>query len=180
MRRRDLDILTFPTAIWLLILDPQVRDMDLVVEVGQVVVLGPARDFFRRPIGMSVIVVAVAIALVQPRLVFALQLVVQDDSPDACATLLKALCFAFVGAIDLGVVFELPLAFEIRIERLLMVLVAVTVALEKAPPLVSQDDRLIAVTGHAYGLDQRLLAKMPQVSGTGVGRSIVVVSEVAT
>ncbi len=153
MRRRDLDILTFPTAIWLLIFDPKVRDMDLVVEVRQVVRLGPARDFFRRSIEVSVVIVAAAIALVQPRLVFALQLVVEEDSPDACAALLEALRFAFIRARDLDVVFELALAFQARVERLLVVVITVTVTLQKALSVLREHNRVVAITRHTDRLD---------------------------
>ena len=46
---------------------------------------------------LSVAVVAVPIALVQPLLVLTLELVVEDDVIDARAALLQALCFAFEG-----------------------------------------------------------------------------------
>jgi hypothetical protein len=39
---------------------------------------------------------------------------------------------------------------------------------------------VIAVTGHAHRLDQALLAKMPEVPGARVGRSVVVVPKVTT
>src|SRR5207237_8543580 len=53
------------------------------------------------PIGMSVVVVAVPIALVQPPLVLACEFVVEDDAINFRAALVQAVNFAFVGAVDL-------------------------------------------------------------------------------
>src|SRR6266446_6263946 len=65
---------------------------------------------------MAVVVVAVAITLVEPLLVVAHELVVQNDALDSRAALLQTLRLAFERAIDLNVVFELPLAFDARVE----------------------------------------------------------------
>ena len=96
------------------------------------------------------------------------------------AALEQACLCLLVGAIDLDVVFEFPLAFEARVERLVVLVVAVSVALQKAAAILRQDDRVVAIARHADGLDQPLFAEMPQVARARIGRSIVVVSEVTT
>jgi hypothetical protein len=154
--------------------------VDLVIEVRQVVFVRPLANLLRGTIGMAVVVVAVPIALVKPRLVLMLELVVEDHPLDARAALLEAFCFTFVGVIDLDVVFQFPLAFETRIERLPVLVVMVTVGFQKVPAFLRQHDRVVAVTRHTCGLDEPLLPKVAQVSGARVSQSIIVVSEVTT
>jgi hypothetical protein len=77
VNRRDLDVLVIPPAVELLVFDPQVGKMDLVIEVGEVVVVCPCLDLVRLAIGPAIRVVAVPIPLVQPLLVLALELVVE-------------------------------------------------------------------------------------------------------
>ena len=64
----------------------------------------------------------------------------------------------FVRAIDLEVVFQFALAPQTRVERLVMVPTQVSMALEKAAAVLGQTHRMIAVSAHARGLDQPLLA----------------------
>ena len=180
VRRDDLDVLAIPAAIRLLVLDADVREMHLVIEVRQVVFVRPLANLIRGSIGVAVVVVAVLVAFVQPPLVLALELVVQDDAIDAGAALQQPRLCLFVGAIDLDVVLQFARACEARVERLLVLVIAVSVALEQAAAFLRQDHRVIAITGHADGLDQPLLAKMPEVAGPWVGRPVVVVPEITT
>ena len=121
------------------------------------------------PIRVPVVVGTVAIPLVEPRLVLALELVVEDDALDASAALRQALSFAFVGAIDLEVVFQLPLAFDAVPERLAVTLVAVSMAFEQASALLRQRDGMLAGAGHTNRLNQPLLAEMPQIARARIG-----------
>ena len=114
----DLDVLVVAAAVDLLVFDPQVGEMDLLVEVREVVFERPFLDLPRVAIRVAVVVVAVPIALVQPLLVLALELVVQDDAFDVRVALVQALRDAQIRLVDLGVVFELALAFEARVELL--------------------------------------------------------------
>src|SRR5262249_46576256 len=154
--------------------------MHLVVEVRQVMFACPVADLVRSSIGMSVVVVVVTVALVQPTLVLALELVVEHDSIDAHAALQQALLGLFVGSVDLGVVFQFARAHKAPVERLMTLLVWVAVMFEKAAAFLREHHRMIAVPGHADGLDQTLLSKMSEVAGAWVGRSIVVVHEITT
>ena len=97
MDGRDLDMLVIPPPVDLLVFDPQVGEVDLLVEVRQVVFERPLFDLPLVAIGVSVVVVAVAIPLVQPLLVLALELVVQDDALDARVAFVEALGDAQVG-----------------------------------------------------------------------------------
>jgi len=60
----DLNILVPLLAVAVSILDAEVREMHLLVEVGQPVLACPLAYLFLAPIRMSVVVGAVAIALV--------------------------------------------------------------------------------------------------------------------
>lgn len=102
MNGEHLDIQVLMPAIELLVFDADIREMNLFVEVRQVVLLCPLLDVALVAIGMTVVVVAVTIALVQPLLVITLELVVQDHSFDPCSTLLQAFGLTFEGTIDLG------------------------------------------------------------------------------
>ncbi len=121
VRCDDLDVLALPAAIRLLVLDADVGEVDLVVEVRQVVFVRPFANLIRRAIGVSVVVVVVFVALVEPALVLALELVVEDDALDVRATIDETRLCLFVRAIDLEVVFEFALARQARVERLVMV-----------------------------------------------------------
>ena len=110
--------------------------MDLIIEVRQVVFARPFANLLGGSVGVSVVVVAVPIALVKPRLVLALEFVVEDDALDMRASLLKAFCCTLIGTIDLDVVFQFPLTFEPGVERLLTPVVVVSVALQEAPSLL--------------------------------------------
>jgi hypothetical protein len=101
MRGRDLDVAVVPTPVRFLVFNADVREMHLVIEVRQIVFVGPLSDLVRGSIGVAVVVIAVAIAFVQPLLVFTLKLVVEDDPIDAGAALQEGVCLAFVRAADL-------------------------------------------------------------------------------
>jgi hypothetical protein len=112
VRRDDLDVLAIPMAVWLLILDADVREVDFVIEVRQVMFVGPFANLIRRPVGMAVIVIVVLVALVEPPLVLALQLVVEDNALDVRAALQETRLGLFIRAIELDVVLQLALAHQ--------------------------------------------------------------------
>ena len=136
--RGHLDVLVIPTVVGVPILDAQVGEVHLVIEVREVVFIGPRADFLIGPIGVSVVIRAVAIPFVQPGLVLTLELVVEHDAVNPRATLGQALCCALVRAIDLEVVFPLPLAFEAMPERLAVTLVTVSMTFEQLAALLRQ------------------------------------------
>jgi hypothetical protein len=180
VRGDDLDVLALPAAIRLLVFHADVREMDLVIVVRQVVFVRPFANLIWRPIGMAVVVVMVLVAFVEPTLVLALQLVVEDDALDVRAALQETVLGLFVRAIDLKVVFEFPFASQARVKRLRMLVIGIAVALEEAAPVLRQAHRMVAVSGHARGLDQPLFAQVSQITRPGISRAPIVVSEITT
>ncbi|MCA1586256.1 MAG: hypothetical protein LC791_16285 [Acidobacteria bacterium] len=94
--------------------------------------VGPLPNLIGRAIGVAVVVVVVLVAFVEPTLVLALQLVVEDDALDVSAALQETRLGLFVRAIDLEVVFQFALAPQPRVERLVMVPIEVSMALKQA------------------------------------------------
>lgn len=141
----DLDVLALPAAILLLVLDADVRKMDLVIEVRQVVLVRSVANPIGRAIRMAVVVVVVLVPLVEPALVLALQLVVEDDALDVRTAVQETVLGLFVRAIDLEVVFQFPFAPQARVERLRVLVIGIAVALEEAAPVLRQTHRMVAV-----------------------------------
>jgi len=108
----------------------------VILEVRQVMRVCPLFDFAAVAIGVSVVVITVAIALVKPGLILTLELVVQDDAIDPRTALFQALRFTFERPIHLNIVLELPLAFNTRVEGLAALPVIVTMSLEEAAALL--------------------------------------------
>jgi hypothetical protein len=99
--------------------------MDLLIEVRQVVLVRPAFDLSRVSIRSAVAVRPPTIRLLQPFLILALELRLEDDAPHV-GTLLSELFFlAYVGAIDLDVVGQFTRAIQARVEGLLRALLTV-------------------------------------------------------
>jgi hypothetical protein len=163
MLGRDLDIAVIPMAIQL-VLDANVREVHLVIEVREVVFERPAVDFLVRAVRMAVVVIAITIALMQPPLVLTPKLVVEDDPLDIGATLLEALGFAFVGAIDLDVMLQFPLASEPVVEPLAAIVVPFAMALQDTAAFLRQHHGMLARAGHTNGVDQTLFAQMAEIA----------------
>jgi hypothetical protein len=180
VRGDDLDVFALPAAIGLLVLDADVGEVDLVIEVRQVVFVRPFANLIGRAIRMAVEVVVVLVPLVEPALVLALQLVVEDDALDVRPAVQETVLGLFVRAIDLKVVFEFSFAPQARVERLRVLVIVIAVALEEAAPGLRQAHRMIAVSGHARGLDQPLFAQVSQVARPGISWAPIVVSEITT
>lgn len=99
-----LEVVVIPTAVRFLVLDADIGEMHLAVEVREVMVESPLADFVVSAVRVAVVVGTVTVALVQPLLVLTLELVVERDALDACASRLQALGVALVGAVNLKVV----------------------------------------------------------------------------
>jgi hypothetical protein len=180
VRRDDFDVLALPSAIGFLVLDADVGEVDLVIEVREVVFVRPFANLIGCAIRMAVVVVLVAVALVEPALVLALQLVVEDDALDVRTAVQETVLGLFVRPIDLEVVFQFALAPQACVERLVMVPIEVSMARKKAAAIPGQTYRMVAVSGHARGLNQPLFAQMSQVAGPWISRAPIVVSEITT
>jgi len=178
VNRHHLHIAVIVPAVGLLVLKAHVGEVDLIIEVGKFVLPCPLLDLSLVAIGASIAVAPIPVALVQPPLVLTLEFVVEDDSLDACAALLKAFCFTFVGAIDLDVVLQFPLAFRACVEGLATISVAV--ALEQTATLLRQCYGVVPRAGYPNRLNETLFTEMPQISGSRIDRMIAVVPQIAT
>ena len=180
MDGHDLDVHGVPPPGRVLVLDARIREMDVLIEVRQIVLASPFFDFVLVAVGMAVVVVAVPITLMQPLLIVAFELVVQHDAIDSRAALLQALRFAFERAIDLNIVFELPLAFNARVERLAVLLIAISMALKQASAISCQGHGVISRLRYSGDLNHALLAQVPQITGSRIERSIAVIAQITT
>ncbi len=158
--------------------------MNLLVEVRQVMFAGPFFDFDWLTIGPPIGIIAVPVTLVQPSLVVALELVIENDAIDAGAALGQAFRLPQVRTKHLNVMFHLTRLLELRVERLLaavprVVRVVTAMRFEDVAPSVRQDHGDIAVAIQRFGSDQTLLPQMPQIACPWVGRTSIVVAQVA-
>src|ERR1700730_17705394 len=183
----DLDILVIPPAVGVFALDAQVREMHLVIEVRQVVFERPFLDLVRLAIRPTIRIVAVPITFVQPLLILALELVVEDDMVDARALFDQPFRFGQVRTVYLDVMFDFARLLQLCVE-LLGVVVAMVLALmrdvtprrvEQVTAVLGQDDGDVPMAVHALGSDKPLFTEVPQVTRTRISRPAVVVPEVA-
>ena len=130
-----------------LVLDAKVGEVDLVVEVRQVVLVRPALDLARVAIGPAIAVRAAAVGCLQPFLVLAFELLVEDDTVDIGALFAKALGFPQVRAIQLRIVGKFARPVHARVEGLLASATVVSsVALQEAVTAFSQRHGAVAAT----------------------------------
>src|SRR6266540_2471596 len=145
----DFHVEVILSSVDIPILDAAIWKMHLAIEEWQVMIVRPLRDLALVAIGPTVSIGSAAITLMEPLLVLALELVVQLHAVDFQSALFQPCCLAFVGAVDLRVVFELAFAFESRVEGLAGISVAVPIRLQQSPAAVCQHDRLLAITRDA-------------------------------
>ena len=104
MLGRDLQVLPANVAVGVLVLDADIREVDLPVEVRQAMIPRPRLDLLGRAVGPAVTVTVAPIAVLQEPLVLALQLAVEFDAEDACLAPLEPFSGLQVGPIELRVV----------------------------------------------------------------------------
>jgi hypothetical protein len=112
--------------------------------------------------------------------VLALELVIEDDALDVGAAFNQPRLGLFVRAIDLEVVFEFAGTHKAGVEPLMVLLVAVSMALEETAPLFREGHCRIAVAWHAGGFDQPLFTQVPEVAGARISAAAVVVAKITT
>jgi hypothetical protein len=148
VRRQDLDVFVAFQSIHL-VLEPEVGEMDLVVEVRQVVVVRPLLDLPGVAVRTAIAVRPVAVVLLQELLVLPFELLLEHHTPDLGALLAQPFLGSQVRPIELGVVIELPRPVHARVKLLMAFLVAVAaVRFEQVSPAVGEDQSaLLAVQG---------------------------------
>jgi hypothetical protein len=119
-----LDILMTVASVKF-VLNPEVGEADAIVEVRQVVLTRPVFDLVPIAIGSSIAVWSAAVPFLEPRLILALELVVEHDAPNLCPLVAKPFVFSQAGAIELDVMLQLTRPAHASVERLLPCIVAV-------------------------------------------------------
>src|SRR5262245_48623230 len=171
------------------IVDPNVRKVDVPVEVREVVFERPAFDFTLSPVGSAIGIRVAAIALVKPLLILAFELVVECDVVDAIAAFKKPIDLVQVCLEDLRVVLQLPRFHEPGVELLMLlvltrivlpriVIALVSVCLQEALAAVGQEHRDVPLARHPSGVDEAQFAEVSQFAVALVQRPIVAVAEV--
>ena len=85
VRLHDLYVSVLVLAITVLELDSCVRETDPVAVAGQVVLVRPCGNLFRRPVRSAGAIRPPPVPLLQEVLVLAFEFVVEDDAPDVAA-----------------------------------------------------------------------------------------------
>jgi hypothetical protein len=97
----DLNVQRPQAPVAVFVLDAHIGKLDVAALLRKLVLNGPAMDLLGRSIGPPVAVRLAAIGLLQELLVLALQLVIEQHSPDECVVLTQAFRLLEVGAIHL-------------------------------------------------------------------------------
>jgi hypothetical protein len=189
VNRGDLHVAVEVVSVGVEIVDPNVRKVDVPVEVREVVFERPSFDLTLRPVGSAIGIRVAAIALVEPLLILAFELVVECDVVDAIAALKKAIDLAQVRLEDLRVVLQLPRFHEPGVELLMplvvtwivlarIVIVLPPVRLQQALAAVGQEHRDVPLPGHPSGVDEAQFAEVSQFAVPRVQGPIVAIAEV--
>ncbi len=115
---RDLDIFPPDIPVHGFILDANIREVNLVVEVGQVVFTRPFLNLLDGPIRPAVAVAIASITLLEEALILTFQFPIELHAQDPRLTVLQPFCGFQVRAVELRVVGSLTGLVGTRIERL--------------------------------------------------------------
>jgi hypothetical protein len=189
MNRGDLHVAVQVLSVRVEEVDPNVGKMDVSVEVRKVMLERPAFNFTLRPVGSAVGIRIAAIALVEPLLVLAFQLVIEGDALDTTVALQKAIDLVQVRLEHLRIVLELARFDQTCIELLMpfvltwIVLARIVVAvasmrLQEALTSVGQEHRHVPVTRHPSRVDEAQFAEVAELGIPRVQGPIVAVAEV--
>jgi len=153
--RQQFDIL-MALASLPLALNAEVRKVDAVVDVGQLMIVRPTTDLLLVAVRTSVAIRSVTLGGLEKLLILPLQVLFEDDASDLdVAVLVSKPGFLFaVGGVQGGIVVELARAVDACVERLGLALVAVApIGLEQVAPLVRENDPTV-VFAERDGPDQ--------------------------
>jgi hypothetical protein len=118
MWRHHLHVERMFTAVDV-VLDAHVGELDMALLVtGEVVLSRPIDDLVQAAVWAAVAVVAVAIAVLEELLVFALEIVFKDDPVDVGSVVAQPLGFVRVSTIELGVVLQFSRLLNAMVKRL--------------------------------------------------------------
>jgi hypothetical protein len=169
--------------------DPNVRKVDVSIEVRQVVFERPALDFAFRSVRSAIGIRVASIALVKPLLILAFELVIEGDVLDANVAFKKAIDLVEVRLEDLRVVLQFARFDEPRVELLTalvvtwIVLAGIVIALpsvcfQQTLAAIRQEHRHVPLARHPSGVDEAQFAEVAELGVPQVQRPIFAVAEV--
>jgi hypothetical protein len=176
--RDHFDVLV-PVASLELVFDAEVRKVDRLVEVRQIVFARPRLDFVGVPIRSPVAIRPTTIRLLQPLLVLALKFLLEDHAMDLRTGVTETLFLVNVGAIHLDVMRQLTRPAHAGLKRLLAIRMAIAT-------LGLQD--MVAAFGERYGAfsavqrykpRESLVSEVPYVSVMRIAGLIAPIVEIA-
>jgi hypothetical protein len=157
VRCHNFDVFYLPFPVRPLVLDPHVREVDMAIDHGKIPTCGPVRDGSDGGVGLALSSSAIAMEFAQKTLIVALQLVVQDDPPNARSAASQTFCGMKIGSIKLSVVRELSWLDDTGIELLSgRVRPRGSMPFEQLPATVGQghERRLLASHNVRFRLDK--------------------------
>jgi hypothetical protein len=189
VNRGDLHVAVEVMPVQVEIVDPNVRKVDVPVEVRQVVLECPALDFTLGPVRSAISICVAAIALVEPLLILPFEFVIEGDVLDATVAFKDAIDLVQIRLEDLRVVLELTRFDEACVELLMplvvtwivlawIVIVLPSVGLQQAFASVGQEHRDVALPGHPSRVDEAQFAEVPELAVAQVQRPIIAIAEV--
>ena len=174
----DLDILVTVTPVQF-VLDAEIREVDALIEVRQVVLTRPAFDLVAIAIGSSIAVRPAAVPFLKPLLILALELAIEDDAPNLRALVAEPFVLSQVGAIELDVVRQLTRPAHAGVEGLLPRIVAVAAMgfQEVVAVCGERQDALAAVQRHEP--HQPLVSQVTEVRVADIGGVLAPFAQIA-
>ncbi len=158
----DLDILMAVAAVEL-VLDPEVRKVQAVIEVRELAFTGPFFDLMRVPIRAPVTIRPTAIVFLEKALVLALEVLLEDHAVYLRTLLAEPLLSAEVGAIEGRVVRQLTRPTDACMERLVTDIAAVApVRVEEVASTRSQGDGALASV-ERHGPNQPFVLQVTEI-----------------
>ena len=150
MGRQDLHVFDIAAAVGPLVLDAEIRELDMIGDDRQVVGVRPLVDLLTRTARPPIRIGSIAIGLLEELLILALQLIVEDHALDACPLPGQPIRAVQVGSIELRIVCEFAGFYASRGERLEGLMVGCAVSLQDITATLGERDegcRGVAASG---------------------------------
>jgi hypothetical protein len=138
VRRDDLQVLDLSAAVPVLVFDADIRKLDVLVFVRQAMRQRPFANLVGGVIWPAIAVPFLSITLLKESLVFALQLVVEDDTPDVATAISDRLRSSFVGPMNVRIVGDLRPSREAGIEALAIIDRAILSGVQEVSPALRE------------------------------------------
>jgi hypothetical protein len=118
MRCDDLDILNGPASVATVVLETGIRELDVPVLIRQLVVLSPASYGISPLLRRFTMLAARPVFCLEEPLIFALQILFEDDAADRLTPFRQAFGCLHVRAVDPGIVGQFTRLVDADVERL--------------------------------------------------------------